>query len=233
MPPKRAIKKAKVKTQTFYEPYRVRAGAATWLASWYPAPHTAVSGCWPVARCLGASQPPCQWIHRPNVPGPCTGEAWQQHCLAGLTLPPHSLPCQRPPLGLPTPCLQFRPIPISLTPTDIQLDFEVMNALLVAQRAALKHASLEQAPAVMPATAAAAQRAAVRDGSAASDMPATSNDNAAQAQAAATAQQQWQYQQAAALAARDPPPNKLSSPSCTFQHQQAFMRQLAAGYAVA
>ncbi|KAL4436779.1 hypothetical protein ABPG75_003918 [Micractinium tetrahymenae] len=151
MPPKRAIKKAKVKTQTFYEPY------------------------------------------------------------------------------------MFRPIAISLPPTDIQLDIEVMNALLVAQRAALKRASLERASGTVPLAAPPPQHTAYAHGGAASDAATTSDDEAAQAQQQAMAlqQQQWQYQQAAALAAQHPLPGKLSSPTCTFQHQQAFAQQQMAGYALA
>ena len=115
-----------------------------------------------------------------------------------------------------------------------------MNALLVAQRAALKRASLEHTSAAAPLPTAAAQHAAFAHGGATSDVATTSDDEGAQARvqaaaaaAASAAQQQWHYQHAAALAAQHPLPNTLSSPSCTFQHQQVFTQQRAAGYAVA
>lgn len=110
-----------------------------------------------------------------------------------------------------------------------------MNALLIAQRAALKHASLASAPSAVPLPVSAPQRAALAHSGATSDAATTSGDEAAHAQTAqqqAAAQQQWQYQQAA-LAAQHPLPGKLSSPSCTFQHQQALAAQQAMGYALA
>lgn len=115
---------------------------------------------------------------------------------------------------------QFRPVAISLRPADIEIDMEIMNTLLVAQRAALQRAFLEQGAAAAPVAvqhaAAAASDSHAFDGSDVVDC--TSDDEH-------DVQQQQQHPPA--------PANKLASPSCTFQHQKAFGQQQLTGYAVA
>jgi hypothetical protein len=130
--------------------------------------------------------------------------------------------------------LQFRPIPLSLTPSEIEHDVQLMHTQLAAQRAALKRASLTRI--ALPAQAPTPGRAMpVPAGRADAPVPA-----AYQQPVKLAALLDHQRALAAAAAAslpvalpQQPTPSKLASPSCNAQHQQLLQQRALAGYALA
>lgn len=87
---------------------------------------------------------------------------------------------------------KFRPVAISLPPADIEIDIEVMNALLVAQRAALQRTFEEHAHAAAAAPAHAVHAHAGAAAAASDSLPA--NASYATSEDEHEAQQQYQQQ---------------------------------------
>lgn len=143
------------------------------------------------------------------------------------TCPPAPTCCR----SSPSCASQFRPIPLSLTPIEVDEDLRTMQSLLIMQRTELKQHSLRCAEAAAPVAADSVAQPAAADAAPAaygSSVPVVQEDEQATAYPYAASQAALVAQLQAAAQA-----GKLASPTCAQHQLQQFPQHQYAGYALA